>query len=193
MSDVGDLVRLWPAVPNLSRLMLCGDNLRLGELDLPALSCLDISAFSLSAENVRAIAQVRWPELAVMSIRCRRAAHPILSEFRMLLEHTHLSKLTRLGIICSDFMDELVDESFTALPLLRQLHSLDLSGGHMTDLGAQQLARHAKDFAHLEVLDVSHNRLTPRGIAAVAGIAKRVMTDAQHVAEDPPIDDLYDY
>jgi len=193
LHDIGDLERLWPVVPRLSRLTICGQNLTLGELDLPALSRLELWAFSLSAENVRSIAQARWPELAALSIRCRRAAQPILSEFRTLLEHTQLPRLTRLGLICSDFVDELVDDSFAALPLLRQLRSLDLSHGHMTDVGAERLARHADAFAHLEVLDVSQNRLTAAGIHAVAGIAKRVISDNQNDADDAQIDDLYDY
>jgi hypothetical protein len=57
--------------------------------------------------------------------------------------------------------------------------------GVLTDEGAQRLAAAKSSLAHLDVLNVSESFLTTAGIAALKGVAKRVIAEDQRDDDDP--------
>lgn len=192
--DVGDLAALWRAARRLANLTVTGNKPTFGDIDAPALVRMRVATFALSEPNARSIARARWPMLESLEVRYGMVAthgQAVLGEVERLLARTDLPKLVHLGIIGADFADELC-AVLPAAPLVRQLRELDLSQGRIGDAGATRLAAHADAFAHLDVLDVSMNRLTPAGVAAIAGIAKTVVTRDQSDGDDR-IADLYDY
>ena len=69
--------------------------------------------------------------------------------------------------------------------ILKRLKMLDLRHGLVTDEGARLLTA-CPDVKGLELLDLTNNRLTARGIAALAATGVRVITERQ---QNAPYDD----
>ncbi len=63
--------------------------------------------------------------------------------------------------------------------MLKQLRTLDLSRGMMTDAGAATLVEHRAAFAQLDVLDVSDNYLSEKAIRSLGKLARRVVAKPQ--------------
>jgi hypothetical protein len=59
----------------------------------------------------------------------------------------------------------------------------------MTDAGAELLAHHAQAFQHLDVLDVSNNRLSQAGVSMVHGVARRVISLPQDTRDFARVND----
>jgi hypothetical protein len=85
---------------------------------------------------------------------------------------------------CSDGGDALVDDIVES-GILKRLKMLDLRHGHITDAGARQLAS-CPDAKQLEVLDLTNNRLTAKGRAALFAAGIQAITERQQAA---PYDD----
>jgi uncharacterized protein (TIGR02996 family) len=100
---------------------------------------------------------------------------------RAILQSRHLTSLTHLRLRLTDLGDPGCEE-FVRSGILRRLKMLDLRHGVITDAGARILAA-CPDVANLEVLDLSRNRLTAQGIAALRAINPRVLTDYQQDTE----------
>ena len=74
--------------------------------------------------------------------------------------------------------------------ILKRLKMLDLRHGHVTDEGARMLAD-SPHISKLELLDLTNNRLTARGIAALE--AKGITVRAESQQEEPYQDDRIMY
>ncbi len=170
-----DLSRVWAAVPALRRLSIRGDADRLGELALPLLSHLELEVRALSTADLDAIAGVsgplerlelrfRWPHTITLADRLRRLFQCSLIRG---LDHLAITGAPSLLVGSDGLCAEIA-----RIPRL-SLRSLDLSHGMMTDEGAEQLAASSLE---LDLLDVSRNRLTYRGLTALERIAKLVIT-----------------
>lgn len=75
------------------------------------------------------------------------------------------------------------DDLAAALPtsgILKQLATLDLSMGALSDTGVAAMAVARYAFAHLERLDLSDNALTDASLAASAGLARTVVFGDRH-------------
>jgi hypothetical protein len=105
-----------------------------------------------------------------------------------LLDRTDLRKLTHLGLKNAQFANAIA-KALPGSKLLPQLKELDLSMGTMTDDGAEAIAAAKDAFKHLDLLDLSENFLTKKGIAAVKGLANKVIATKQREADAD--DDYY--
>jgi uncharacterized protein (TIGR02996 family) len=185
--DVGVLDALWPQLPELSKLVIRGQNLSLGTLALPRLKQLQLDSISLRSEALAAVLAEPWEDLWMLFLDFGHA-NPPTADLERLLAHPFPS-LTCLWV-GGNFIDELV-EPLVRWQGLARLESLSLTDG-LTDRGAAILVKHADAFSRLRTLDVSYNHLSARAIADVQGIAPEVLTEYQ----EEPIDrdpDLYDY
>ena len=193
--SIGNLGKLWKAVPNLTTLITQGGSsdsamaggLQLGKLELPKLVHAEFRTGGLERANARAIATAGIPSIEHLDIWYGDDSYggdATLKDAAALLARTDLPKLRHLGLMNSMFADELPGV-LAPSKLLGQLRELDLSMGCLTDAGAQALAKHAAAFAHLDKLDVSHNYLTKAGITALKGVAKQVVAAKQRDDEDP--------
>jgi len=182
-------------VPQLRRLVVNGGRYWVSSLDLPELRTLSFQIGGLNPTTARTIARARLPKLTFLEVTgdhddsietlyIRNGRSTVsrtsgtFAHIAPLLVRTDLPNLRHLGIPKALFTDEIC----AALPraaLLRQLEVLDLSHGFMTDDGARALAADPGAFSHLHRLDVSNNYLTRAGVAAVAGLARRVITSGQ--------------
>lgn len=186
---VGKLGKLWSACPKLEVFELEAGEFELGTIEAPELRRAIIKTGGLTRANGKAIAAAAMPRIEHLEIYVgdsQYGASCKLADLRPLLARADLPQLRRLGVMNAEFADALCGELATAR-LVRQLSHLDLSHGLMSDDGARTIAAHRAAFAHLDVLDVSHNYLTKSGIAALRGCAKRVVADHQkQLFEDNP-------
>lgn len=184
---VGNLAKLWKAVPQLRSLIVQGGEFEVGTIELPEVVRAEFRTGGLSAAAAKAIAKATWPRiehLAVWYGDKNYGGTAKVADAAALLDRTDLVGLTSLGIVNTSFTDELCGV-LPASKLLPQLTRLDLSMGIMTDDGARLLAAHKDAFKHLAELDVSHNYLTKAGVTALKGVAKSLVSTRQREDRDP--------
>jgi hypothetical protein len=182
---VGDVAPLYPGVPQLRSLRLAGANIHLGNIDLPELREFRLESAGLPLEAVKSITRARWPKLERLEVwfgskDCSAAGG--VEDVRPLLDAQGLSELRHLGLCNAEFTNALC----AALPeskVLKQLHTLDLSRGTMTDEGAELLLAHAAAFAHLQRLDVSQNLLGTGTAARLSTLCPEVVLGNQRLAD----------
>lgn len=179
-TKLGDLSKLWPAVPNLRELTLRSGSMTIGPIDLPKLESLTTITGGLGEDSAERLAAANWPELRTLSLQvgrrdCGAAQH--VASVAPLLTGARAPKLTALGIVNCEFVDEIV-ELLVDAPLLSRLTSLDLSLGTMTDDGARVIERNASKFTHLFV-NVDDNYLTEEACARLAACVPNLYTGDQ--------------
>ena len=89
-----------------------------------------------------------------------------------------------LGLRNAEFTDKLL-EVLPKAKILKQLTTLDLSMGVLTDEGAKLLVQHADAYRHLEVLNVSDTYLSKAAAKTLKGVAKKVVADDLREDDDP--------
>lgn len=193
--SVGNLSNVWQALPRVETVIVQGGSaesamaggLELGAIELPALRHLEIRSGGLAVANARAAMGAKAPSLEHLEIWFgddMYGGDTTSADVEPLLARTDLPQLRHLGLRNAMFTDEL-PELLASSALLRQITTLDLSLGTLTDEGASAFARHRDAFAHLEVLDVSQCYLTDEGMARLHGIAKTLIAGEQRDGADP--------
>ena len=193
--SIGDLGKLWKAVPGLRSLITqggssqsaMGGGLQLGKIELPNLTHAEFRTGGLEKANARAIATAAFPNIEHLDIWYgddNYGGDATVKDVALLLGRTDLPKLRHLGLMNAQFADEL-PEALVGSKLLPQLRELDLSMGCMTDEGARAIAQHKDAFGHLEKLNLSLNYISKAALATLKGVAKSVDTSKQRADEDP--------
>jgi hypothetical protein len=115
-------------------------------------------------------------------IYARGDAGPALNRdnVRGVVTSPHLTSLTHLQLRCCNGGDAMIAD-IVASGVLKRLKFLDLRHGHVSDEGAQLLAS-CPDARNLEVLDLTNNRLTEAGVAALRTAGVPVRADRQQGA-----------
>jgi len=182
--DVGNLAKLWRAVPRLQTLIVQGGSFSLGDVVLPEVEHVELITTGLSAKNVRAVAAATWPELRHLEVwfgASDAGGNAKLSDIEPLFARTDL-ELDHLGLRNAEITDELC-RALVDSPLLAKLNELDVSDGCATDDAARILTTPA--FAHLESLDVSENYLSQAACERLEAVfGTRVVIGEQKDAED---------
>ncbi|HLL23705.1 MAG TPA: hypothetical protein VK427_16315 [Kofleriaceae bacterium] len=164
----GDFSPYWSQLPALEELVIrSGEGGTLGDLSLPKLKRFARISGGLSSEELGAIASATWPELESLEVWTgdeNYGASGSVDSLKPLLEGKAPKTLTHLGIVNCEFVHELIAR-LAASPLLRQLQTLDLSKGALTDADVEPLLQHADAFAHLASLDLTENLLEALGDA----------------------------
>jgi len=178
---------VYPLVPNLDTLYIKMGHMDFGEIDLPQLRDFEVYTGGFSAENMASVLAAKWPQLERLILRFGNqedyGASCELSHVLPLLENPRTPKLKHLGLGNSGFADELI-EPLARSPLLRQLETLDLSLGMLSDTGAALLAKHADAFKHLERIDVHQNYLSSDGLGTVTSALKQTEGSEQKQGDD---------
>jgi uncharacterized protein (TIGR02996 family) len=178
--SVGDVSELWPALPQLAKLIVQGGSFTLGELALPALEHAEFRTGGLTHESAQAIASAKWPKLRRLDVWYGDDAYggtATIEDVVALLRRKDLPALTHLGLMNSGFSDDIC-RALPDTPLGRQIKHLDLSLGTMSDAAATALANSGVRF---DKLDVSSNYLSDDGIAALKPIAREVIAGKQNM------------
>jgi len=192
--SIGNLGKLWKRVPGLRQLITQGGSdgstqaggVKLGTLDLPNLTHAEFRTGGLARANAKAIAAANIPAIERLDVWYgdpQYGGNATVKDVGALLARTDLPKLRHLGLMNSTFADG-IPLLLARSKLTKQLAHLDLSMGTLTDAGAAVIAAHKAAFAHLAVLDVSHNYLSKKGLAALRGCAKKIVSRDQREQED---------
>jgi hypothetical protein len=181
-----DIATCWKSFPNLRDLHVRAGEFELGDLSkLPKLESLRITTGGIGKGNVKSIAAAKLPKLTRLEIYFGQEGRggmnkmkEVAKEMATILEGKNWPKLTTLGIMNCEFIDELA-KTLGKARILKQLERLDLSKGTLTDDGAKLLADQADAFAHLKEFDVTENYLTEAGEKLIKKAIKKADTDDQ--------------
>ena len=154
--------------------------MKLGAISLPELRELRIITGGLDKKNVAAICAAKWPKLEKLELwfgSKSYGANTTMKDLMPILDGKAFPALKHLALRNCELADELA----AALPnakIVKQLESLDLSKGMMTEAGVKSLAAGKAALAHLSRLDLSDNFLGAAEKLA-STITKQVRTKPQ--------------
>jgi hypothetical protein len=163
------------AIKGLRELVMRAGRFDMPKVDLPELRAFRIESGSLGAGDLEAIAKAKWPKLEKLEIWCgdpHYGASGSEKDLAPIFAATGLSKLHHLGIMNCPFVDEAV-KALAKSKVLKQLKTLDLRKGNLSDRGIDTMVAHKAAFSHLEYLDVDDNALTDVSKPKLKGLAKK--------------------
>lgn len=185
IGDLGGITK--EAFPELRELTMWGCEIELGALDLPKLEKLVVQTCGLSQDSVAAIANGNLPALGYLDLWFGSEDYGndnTPESIEPILHSTNWPKLTHLGLMNCPSADEICERLGTS-SLLRQLSSLDLSMGTMTDQGARALLQHRAALAHLETIDIGQTYVSEGMVAQLRAIGPTIVADDLREDEDP--------
>jgi uncharacterized protein (TIGR02996 family) len=160
--ELGDLSQIWSTIPSLSWVELQGGSMVLGEsIHAENMKHFEIRTGGLSATNVDAIANSKWPQLETLILWLGNPDYggdSTIYNLRPIVNSKNFPNLKKLGLMNCDYADDIC-RILPNCSLLPQLTELDLSMGTMSDEGARILLDHRAKFSHLSVLNVEDNYL----------------------------------
>jgi uncharacterized protein (TIGR02996 family) len=173
--EVIGLDKAWPKLPRLRELIIDAGTIETASF--PPLEKLELRTTGLAPNTFEAATA---PSTTLHSLVLWLGSH-IHGLCELLGEAPRWPSLGTLGL-CNLALDaralEKLFEALAKSPILPQLKRLDLSRSGIFDRDLVPLVVHHTAFAHLE-LDLSECLLTPAGIVAAHGIARRVITERQ--------------
>lgn len=156
----GTLDPLWAAVPNLKSFKVRGSSEgSFGKIALPKCESFTIETGGLAKENLDAVMEASWPSLTRLELWTGSSdygAESGVDDLRSLLDARNVPKLKHLGLRNCEYTDTFVGE-LAKSKLLKQLTSLDLSMGMLSEAGCQAILDDAAAFAHLQSLNLSES------------------------------------
>lgn len=179
--QLGDVAPLYAVLPRLRSLVLRGAHARLGDIDLPELREFTLETHNLSRPCLDSILSAKWPKLEQLTVwlaGTNTGAEGSVKDVLPLLDGHGPLNLRLLGLCGTRFTDTLVNALHDSRVLPRLAH-LDLSGGTLSNQGAQWLSEHAEAFRHLQHLDLRGNMMTEVGVARVSAVCPSVNAKEQ--------------
>jgi hypothetical protein len=188
----GDITPLLTAYPRLTELVVRGsESLKLNPLRHNALQRLRFESGGLPGEVVRAVAESTLPALQDLRLWLgveNYGATWQQADLAAILAGDNLGALRTLGLQNSDQQNDLarwVAES----AVVRQLETLDLSMGTLTDVGAE----HLLSLTHLKTLDLHHHYVSDEMAQRLRAALPGVRVDLGDRREPDRYDDEVSY
>jgi hypothetical protein len=150
---LGDVSELWSKLPELERLVLEGESMILGSINLPTVRDVAIRG-TLRRNELASIAGASWPQIERLEILFgdpSYGAEGSIDDIRPILRGANLPRLRHLGLTLCAFAEDIVSD-LEQFPVLAQLESLDFSFCELTDEAQDRLYAQRKKLAHLRVL-----------------------------------------
>ncbi len=185
-TSLNTLEAVYERVPNLAALDIRLGHMNLGTIALPNLREFSVYTGGFGKENMQSVLAATWPKLEKLVLRFGNQEDyggTCTAEDVLPLLTAKLPNVRHLALANSKFIDDMIPQ-LAASPLLKQLTSLDLSLGMMTDVGAQAIVTHADAFKHLKELDLHRNYISGDVAAAVSKVCASVNVERQEPAED---------
>jgi uncharacterized protein (TIGR02996 family) len=170
-SHMGDVSAMYKAMPNLESLTLRSGTMRVGKIDLPNLKELVIITGGFDKKSLASICAAKWPKLETLNIQLGDEDKFSTKLLQPIFDGKAFPKVKHLGLGNSNISDDIA-KGLASSKIAAQLESLDLSKGTLGDAGATALA--AGRFPKLQLLDVTDNWLSSKGVAALKSVAKKV-------------------
>jgi uncharacterized protein (TIGR02996 family) len=178
---------LYARVPQLEHLEIILGNMNLGTINLPNLKHFEVWTGGFTKDNMKSVLGANWPKLETLLLRFGGSsdygADCTVDDVLPLLEGKGIPNVRTLALANSPFVNELIPH-LAKSPLLKQVTSLDLSLGEMTDEGANAIVEHADAFKHLKHLNVHRNYLTDDACNALKGVVANIDVGGQEDDDD---------
>jgi hypothetical protein len=161
----GDFSPHWSAFPALEDLRIrSGEGGTLGTLALPNLRTFVRVSGGLGESEIGEIFAATWPKLQHLEVWFGSKNYGAAGKPEHLapLFANPPKSLTHLGIVNCEFLQDVI-EPLAKSAVLRQLKTLDLSRGVLTDAEVDLILKHADAFGHLDRIDLSENLIEERG------------------------------
>ena len=184
--EIGDITKLYPSLKSLRSLTLNGNNrTKLGTIALPELRDLTIITGGLDKKNLESLAAAKWPKLKKLELWLgdkNYGGNSKIKDLAPILSSKLFPKLEHLALRNCEYADDIA-KALPGSTIVKQLESLDLSKGTMTEAGVAALVAGKASLSHLKRLDLSDNFLGKAATAA-ATICPAVRTRPQRTADD---------
>lgn len=172
----GDYSRLWAAMPQLRSLTIKGStDLILGEIRHENLEELTIICGGLPEDVLTAIQEAHLPNLRKLLLYLGIDNYGFdgdADRIRTFLERSDFPKLVYLGLTDSEIQDELAEVVLES-KYIRQIRTLDLSMGSLTDKGGELLLTKLPSFPNIEVLDVHYHYMSDEMVKKLEDLNSR--------------------
>ena len=159
----GDYSRIWKAMPQLKELTIKGStDLTLGEIEHENLESLTIICGGLGQNVIREIEKAKLPKLKKLLLYVGVEDYGFdgsADTIRDLLAKSDFPELTYLGIVDSEIQDEMTEVVLDS-KYIRQIETLDLSCGTLTDKGGSLLLAKLPELSNIRKLDVHFHYLS---------------------------------
>lgn len=159
----GNYSRLWKALPDLKELTIKGStDLVLGQVEHENLESLTIICGGLPALVMEEIGNAKLPNLRKLVLYIGIDNYGFDGDgdtVQNLLEKSDFPKLEYLGIEDSEIQDELAHVVLES-KYMKQIHTLDLANGTLTDKGGRMLLEKLPSFPNIKMLDVHYHYMS---------------------------------
>ena len=177
-----DYSAIWEAMPQLEKLVIKGStSLALGTVKHDKLQELEIICGGLPASVIEQIQNAKLPELKKLRLYIGVADYGFdgeISTIKNLVEKSDFPKLEYLGITDSEIQDE-ITEVVLQSKYMKQIKTLDLSMGTLTDKGGQLLLDQIGNYPNVENLDLHYHFLSDDMMAKLKELTMSVNVDEQ--------------
>jgi len=185
-THLGNLSKVWKAVPRLETLIVQGGTFTLGDIALPELKHAEFRTGGLAQSSAASIAKANWPKLEYLDIWFgddNYGGDATIDDILPILEGTALPKLKHLGLMNSQFANDIV-QALPGAKILKQLETLDLSMGVLGDDSLEPMLEQKDRFKHLRKLNLNQNLIGDAGIERAKALGPNVLVDDQREPYD---------
>ncbi len=193
--EQADYSRLWEAMPQLEGLTIKGStNLSLGNIEHENLKSLHIICGGIPKEVLASVAGAKLPALEVLSLYIGIENYGFdgsVEDIKAMLDKSEFPKLKELGILDSEIQDEIA-EAVVSCKYMKQIETLDLSCGTLTDKGGEVLLDVLPNFENIKNVNLEHHYLSDKMMKKLSELPADVNVDEQQ--EDDEYDgEIYRY
>lgn len=183
----GDYSQVWKAMPQLKELTIKGSmDLTLGEIEHENLESLTIICGGLGTTVIKQIEKAKLPSLKKLLLYIGVEDYGFdgdAGSIKELLANSDFPNLTYLGIVDSEIQDELA-QVVLECKYIRQIETLDLSCGTLTDKGGSLLLEKLPELTNIKKLDVHHHYLSDEMMHKIRKLSPEVDVSEQEEAEE---------
>ncbi len=183
----GDYSQIWKAMPQLKELTIKGSmDLTLGEIAHENLESLTIICGGLGTNVLKEIEKAKLPSLKKLLLYIGVEDYGFDGDagtIKELLANSDFPNLTYLGIVDSEIQDELT-QVVLECKYIRQIETLDLSCGTLTDKGGSLLLEKLPELSNIKKLDVHHHYLSDEMMEKIGNLSLEADVSEQEKAEE---------
>ncbi len=185
--EQADYSALWAALPQLEKLTIKGStNLSLGKVEHANLKSLEIICGGLPKEVLQSIAGAKLPQLNTLSLYIGVEDYGFdggVEDVKQMLETSDFPKLVSLGIMDSEIQDEIA-QVVCECKYMKQLKTLELSLGTLTDKGGEVLLKTLPDYKNIKEVDLQYHYMSEDMMEKLQGLDAEVNVDDRQEDEE---------
>lgn len=182
----GNYSRIWQAMPQLKDLTIKGSmDLGLGEIEHENLESLTIICGGLGSDVIKEIEKAKLPNLKKLLLYIGVEDYGFDGDadtIKELLANSDFPGLTYLGIVDSEIQDELTEVVLES-KYIRQIETLDLSCGTLTDKGGSLLLEKLPELSNIKKLDIHHHYLSNEMMQKLEKLSLEIDMNEQEEAD----------